>query len=352
MMFSTIIEKLEASLLQRMPFVAFRKPNDKFVTAFFQNDDQLIFLENFSQLGFVLAPFDNNESAVLFPLDDCEVSQAEIPKDLNFEMKNNNLSKFNISEKEREKHIELVQNGINFIESGSAVKIVLSRKEEINIEGIHISKVFQRLVSNYPLAFTYVWYHPKVGLWLGATPETLINVNNNKFQTMALAGTQVYTETINVHWGEKEKEEQQIVANFIYSQIKDMNPEIGDTFTKRAGNLLHICTKITGELTSKIRLEHLINKLHPTPAICGLPKEKAKDFIMENENYNREFYSGFLGEINIANNTNLYVNLRCIQIKNQKAILYIGGGITRDSNPENEWKETVAKSEVMKKVIN
>jgi len=112
--------------------------------------------------------------------------------------------------------------------------------------------------------------------------------------------------------------------------------------------------------------------LHPTPAVCGLPKESAKQFILEHEDYNREFYTGFLGELNcettiaprsgrrnIENrayavsrtSTQLYVNLRCMQLKNQQAIIYVGGGITEGSNAESEWEETVSKSLVIKSIL-
>lgn len=112
--------------------------------------------------------------------------------------------------------------------------------------------------------------------------------------------------------------------------------------------------------------------MHPTPAVCGLPKDISKAFILKNENYNREFYTGFLGELNIKerksrnvnrhniendayasvkNVSNLYVNLRCMQLVNNHAIVYIGGGITKDSIPEKEWEETVSKSQVIKSIL-
>ena len=91
--------------------------------------------------------------------------------------------------------------------------------------------------------------------------------------------------------------------------------------------------------------------MHPTPAVCGLPKQSAKDFILQNENYNRDFYTGFLGEINILNKTDLFVNLRCIQIVDNIAYIYIGCGITKDSIPDKEFLETVNKSITMKRVI-
>ena len=96
--------------------------------------------------------------------------------------------------------------------------------------------------------------------------------------------------------------------------------------------------------------------MHPTPAVCGLPKNSAKAFILENEPHDRHFYSGFLGELNSSFSTNsrssdLFVNLRCMQIEDSKAHLYMGCGITKDSIPEKEWEESVNKSMTIKKVL-
>ena len=102
-------------------------------------------------------------------------------------------------------------------------------------------------------------------------------------------------------------------------------------------------------------LYSLVDLLHPTPAVCGLPKEAAKQFILENENYNRSYYTGFLGELNMGlqnkNDSHLFVNLRCMEIEKNEAYIYVGGGITKESNPEEEWEETVAKSNIMLKVL-
>ena len=106
-----------------------------------------------------------------------------------------------------------------------------------------------------------------------------------------------------------------------------------------------------GQLKEVNLLENLIKYLHPTPAVCGLPKETAKDFILQNENYTRSYYSGYLGELNVNENTQLFVNLRCMEVKDAKIALYVGGGITKASIPEKEFEETVAKAMVMKKVL-
>ena len=97
-------------------------------------------------------------------------------------------------------------------------------------------------------------------------------------------------------------------------------------------------------------LKDLIRKLHPTPAVCGLPRDKAKEFIIKNENYNREFYTGFLGEITNTDSS-LFVNLRCMKLEENIANIYVGGGITKDSNSKQEWLETVSKTQTMKSVL-
>ena len=98
--------------------------------------------------------------------------------------------------------------------------------------------------------------------------------------------------------------------------------------------------------------------MHPTPAVCGFPKGKARDFILKNENYNRKYYAGFLGELNFCFESNqtlmsdLFVNLRCMEIIKDNAEIYVGCGITKDSNPEKEYIETKNKSVTMKNILN
>ena len=91
--------------------------------------------------------------------------------------------------------------------------------------------------------------------------------------------------------------------------------------------------------------------MHPTPAVCGFPKDESKAFILENENYDRTFYTGFLGELNVHNQTDLFVNLRCMEIVDKQVNLFIGCGITKDSIPEKEWEESINKSMTMNKIL-
>jgi isochorismate synthase len=177
---------------------------------------------------------------------------------------------------------------------------------------------------------------------------------------MSLAGTQKLQGTKEIVWEKKEIEEQQFVTDFILNNLKDLVSEVSvsSPYTIQAGTLTHIKTDIEGVINESSSLKEVVSVLHPTPAVCGLPKETAKDFIIQNEGYEREYYTGFLGELNKEGfnkgeiKSDLYVNLRCMQIKDNQAHLYVGCGITKDSIPEKEWNESVNKSVTMKKILN
>lgn len=343
-----ILDKITTAFKSKLPFVVYNKPNESDIFGFFQKDTSLhTIATNFNQSGFVFAPFDASKENVFFPLEKSEFVTDSFTKN---ETALGEKSILNISSKD--KHVKIVESAIAAIRKNEFKKVVISRKEIVTIDGVDVEQIYNKLLQLYPNAFVYVWFHPQVGLWFGATPETLLKVENNNFSTMSLAGTQEYIKDENVIWNTKEIEEQQIVTDYILNKLSDfsINLKQGETETVKAGSLLHLRTEIKGELLNE-GLYSLVNLLHPTPAVCGLPKEKAKQFILENETYNRSYYTGFLGELNIHNNSNLFVNLRCMEIKNKQAVIYVGGGITKESNPEKEWQETVAKSNIMLKVL-
>lgn len=351
MEYKNLLDKIEDSYSKGLPFVIYKKPNDTVVKGIFPKKNKLEFSTNFSEEGFVFAPFNNKEDVILFRLENSDsyrviLPMGDIPIGGKYSTINNGLTKVN--------YIKLVDDCIDFIKSGKAKKVVLSRREELELSNFSITKIFEKLVSNYRNTFVYVWYHPNVGLWFGATPEQLVNIKLKEFTTVSLAGTQVYKDSLDVLWNKKELEEQQIVTNYIESNLNSLvdNLSISRPITTRAGNLLHLKTSIKGLLNDRFDVKNLIDILHPTPAVCGMPMKTAKDFILKNESYDRQFYTGFLGELNIDKTSDLFVNLRCMKIKNSIASLFIGGGITIDSIPENEWLETVEKSKVMKKVLS
>lgn len=342
----SILKKIEKALEKKHPFVVYKKPNSKKLKAFFQQNNTLFFTKNYAENGFVFAPFNSEYPSILIPENQSKVLEETLVLSSKIITENS----FYSSNKSKKKHIKIVEKAIASIKNKTFKKVVVSRKELIEIKQTNIVEIYKRLLVVYPSAMVYIWYHSKVGLWLGATPETLVKVKGSNFETMSLAGTQLYNGVTKVKWKAKELDEQQVVTDYIVEKLKKVskNIEIAGLKTVKSGSLLHLQTKISGTLN--VTNLKLIELLHPTPAVCGFPKEKTKEFILQNEGYHREFYTGFLGELH-TKNLELFVNLRCMQLQKNKGIIYIGGGITAESNAEKEWEETVAKSKIMKQVL-
>lgn len=349
-----LIIKAQRHFDARLPFALYNEPNNSKLIGLFQHDRILHHVADFKETGFVFAPFSGKE-IVLVPESESEVLIENFQP--NNTIVDHQMPTDSQSGIAKEDYENLVDRAIQAINAGDFDKVVLSRTEIVKQQQLDLKSVLKKLFDAYPTAFTYCFFHPKVGLWLGGFSEQLLRMDRNKFQTMAVAGTQSYRES-EIVWGDKEKAEQQFVTDFIVDSLEGQSVQldISEPYTMRAGNLMHIKTDIQGTLKPGAGLKEMIEILHPTPAVCGFPKEAARQFLRDNEGYDREYYSGFLGEFNKdfatnAKTTDLYVNLRCLQIKGNDALLYIGGGITKDSVPEKEWQETVNKSLTMKRIL-
>ncbi len=258
--------------------------------------------------------------------------------------------------------VELVQKSIHAIGDQRFEKVVASRTKIVDLsDDFDIVETFEKLCTAYPQALVSFVSIPGTGHWMGATPESLVSVQDkNIFKTVALAGTLPYKEGMNlksVAWTEKEIEEQALVERYVISCFKKIRLREYDEHgpkTMIAGNLLHLKSEFTVDMaaTNFPQLGTvMLQLLHPTSAVCGMPLEPAIKFLKEHEGYDREFYSGFLGPVNIENNINLFVNLRCMKLLDQKALLFAGAGITIDSDPEQELAETDLKFNTLLNVI-
>lgn len=348
-------ESIQQQFDKNLPFVIYNKPNSDKIITFLSFDDSLNFNKKLDKKGFVFAPFDGDD----FIFFDEQNSEIIKKASFNFEESITEFMDVLPSNAVKTFHINLVEKGVEAIKLNQFSKVVLSRKESVPANQSDFISYFKKLIQTYKSAFCYCFYHPKVGMWLGATPEQLVKINENIISTVALAGTQLFIENQKVTWGDKEKEEQLFVTQFIKESLKPFVKNITKTkaYTVQAGNLLHIKTDVSAEIKSEVMLSDIVLALHPTPALCGLPKKEAKEFIIKNEGYNRKFYSGFLGEINKDfennedNKSDIFVNLRCMELEKEIANLFIGGGITKDSIPENEFIETINKSKTIKKIL-
>ena len=221
-------------------------------------------------------------------------------------------------------------------------KLVLSRTKEMALSCEDDAKdLFLRTCKTFPRLMVMLFHTQQSGTWLIASPEILIERTEDSCHTVALAGTMPYKEGY-AEWSSKNKEEQHIVEEYISQTLAPFAKNVikDGPVTMRAGNLAHLRTDFRFQGKD---LGALVSSLHPTPAVCGLPKREAMDFILTTEPHDREYYSGFAGPLNILGNTHLFVSLRCCKILGKTIRLYAGGGIMPDSICESEWLETEQK---------
>lgn len=260
-----------------------------------------------------------------------------------------------------------VELAVAAIRQNQFKKVVLSRAKDLRYtDAFQPARAFQRLVKAYPHAFVSLVNLPEENeMWLGASPELLVEqIAGGTFKTMSLAGTQSARDAsgaliprYDIRWGEKEIEEQALVSRYIIECFKKIRlREYLETGPKTvlAGNLYHLRTVYevdTVALNFPELASVMLKLLHPTSAICGVPKVPSLQFINDVEGYNRSYYSGFLGPAQVSGDTNLFVNLRTVRFKDGIATFFAGAGITEDSVPEQEWLETELKCDTLLKVI-
>lgn len=330
--------------------------------------------------GFLFAPFERTLPTIFLPADftftfsggllqppENQQEQSSLvwlkelqQKERTIEKKVFNAPGKKIEPANRHTFHQLIEKSIRSIENGAFEKVVVSRVAEISLAGnFDAVRSFDKLCEAYPNALITWISVPDYGDWLGATPEVLVCIENNSiFRTTALAGTQPYHEGVNIKsvaWTQKEIEEQALVSRYIincFKQIRLREFQEQGPKTVIAGNLMHLKTDFMVDMkaTNFPQLgSTMLQLLHPTSAVCGMPLQPALEFIRQNEGYEREFYSGYLGPVNFNNNIDIFVNLRCMQVLKGKALLYAGAGVTIDSIPEREWMETEIKLETLLK---
>ena len=123
-----------------------------------------------------------------------------------------------------------------------------------------------------------------------------------------------------------------------------------DTVEIQAGKVRHLKTDLSATISDHQQAELLLKTLHPTPATCGLPQNLSKQLILNTEEHNRALYTGYIS-IRDKGTIQAFVNLRCMQLYKDNAVLYLGGGLTAKSELEREWQETERKAQTLLKVL-
>ncbi|PIE59742.1 MAG: hypothetical protein CSA32_02190 [Desulfobulbus propionicus] len=260
----------------------------------------------------------------------------------------------------RHDFIEMVRTAISQIQKEIFAKVVLARNQFITlVSQIRCAEIFASLKALYPDTLVSLISTPRHGTWAGASPELLLEIDSrNRAHTMALAGTrQMDPHGTMPAWEEKEYHEHNVVDEYLQELIRKMHLgkyTIGERHSHRVGKLVHLRRDLYWQMenfTMKKALQTL-KTLHPTPAVCGQPKDIAAQFIHKNEPFPRKHYAGFLGPVNFDSKITAFVNIRCMHLGQGAAELFAGAGITADSVPEHEWEEIEAKLEVMQAVLS
>ncbi len=325
----------------------------------------VVFLDQFNQLngeaGFVFAPYRITASNPVILLKPKVYFEDFRPED---QLVIDGFDSFVPGKKSevcqiqsKDDYLKLIEKTIADIREGALSKVIISRQIPVKRKDTSLGMTFFQLHDQTPNAFTYLVNLPVAGIWMGATPEVLIKSDGKNFETVSLAGTQERKQDPGeYYWSTKDIEEQAFVSrfmldvffNFDIHQYRPIGPE-----TLESGKVAHLKTSFFFS-TEKIEdcLGNFISELHPTPAVCGLPKDLADEYIRINEGYDRRYYTGYLGPWRLNNQVSLFVNLRCMEIYSEEFILYAGGGITARSVPEKEWDETNQKAKTLLSVIN
>ena len=338
-------------------FAIYRLPHADRCTLVGQNGVPEV-LTSFAALGdkqgFVIAPFtvDDRSTVLLLRPDvvrQCAVDEVAAMQDLPCYLESGDLP---LKFESREAYHEDFSRFHRAFSATGLQKLVLARSEDIAHDGTDPAGLFTRACERYPDAFVALFSAPQCGTWLIATPEVLLARDSERWRTMALAGTMPYSDDMP-GWSEKNVQEQDYVTRYIGDCLGRFSHDVlvKGPYTTRAGILAHLRTDFSFTLGDETAVGEVLDTLHPTPAVCGLPKEEAHCFIKENETCDRGYYSGFSGPLNLCGETAMFVSLRCMRIMDDRYRLYAGGGILPQSEEELEWKETAAKMQAMQSLI-
>lgn len=331
-------------------YAIFRYPGDEYCLMVSRKDggaEELRIDDNPAALpGFILAPFHLDGPHPIIRIRSEVVERMKISENLP------QPCKWTADEKDEHKHYHTAFTKFHErLKNESFDKLVLSRRLRLEADCDFDSlNFFFRACILYPDQFVALVKTQREGTWLMATPETLIKKEGDEYTSMALAGTRRGRVE---QWDKKNIREQDIVRKYIERQLLPVCSKVehGRLVTQTAGELSHLRTDFRFRPLKGTGLSELASRLHPTPAVCGLPKEEAQKFILSAETHDRAYYSGFAGPVDVEGTTHLFVNLRCLCAKGRHCTLYAGGGLLKESIEEKEWIETEEKLKTMKKCI-
>ena len=248
-----------------------------------------------------------------------------------------------------------VEAAVARIRAGDLRKVVLAQALEADLAApFPQAATLERLAEKYADCHRY-WFEPGDGdeAFFGATPERLVALRGRTVETDALAGTTGRGETPSEdEWlaeellaDAKNVHEHDLVADTVREQLEPFAASIsaGDRRVRRLATVQHLHTPITAELNADRHVLELVEALHPTPAVGGLPPDRALETIHETEPFDRGWYAAPVGWIDAAGNGAFAVAIRSAVATRRRATLFAGVGLVADSDPDREWDEVQLK---------
>lgn len=310
--------------------IFYKKTNDYFLTIFSEYGNNKTYSEIIEEFEKYLDDINNSQNII--------INQPSI--DI-------------ITQTNAEDWEKMINYSLQKIKDAEIKKVVLSRFVSGNINSkTDLNFLTSKLKDDYPGSYIFI-YKRNSSIFLGASPEKLFSINGNVIETEALAGTIARGESNSTDNelsdlllnDSKELSEHNNVLDYIVSNLYEITTDIKyqAPTIKKLKYIQHLWTPITAKLRPGQSIHTLINKLHPTPAVCGDPKEKALHIINELEKFDRGLFTGILGWYNNKGYGDVIVAIRSALIKNNKLLLFAGCGIVEGSTPEKEFTETELK---------
>jgi len=247
-----------------------------------------------------------------------------------------------------------VERALDRIAAGDLEKVVLAQQLTADLHGtFRLADTLSRLGSAYPDCYRFA-VDPGVGAaFFGATPERLITREGNQVRTGALAGsvgrggTEAEDERLAAELREsgKIRHEHDLVVEAIRDQLRSVAADVGvgEASVRKLANVQHLETPITADLNGETHVLDLVEALHPTPAVGGLPPEAAKQTIADTERFDRGWYAAPVGWFDADGDGTFGVGIRSAVASASRATLFAGNGIVADSDPDAEWDELQLK---------
>ncbi len=238
------------------------------------------------------------------------------------------------------------------IGEGLFEKIVAANGSRVRLErALETSSVLRRLSEGLRASTRFAFGRERA-TFLGATPERLISRRGETIDTEALAGS---IESggeggARLLQSGKDRQEHQLVVDEIRRRLGPLCASLDlpdEPRIRELRDVFHLLTPIRGRLERPRHVLDLVEILHPTPAVGGVPTEAAMEWIAAHEPQPRGWYAGPVGWFDAAGDGEFAVALRSAVLRGEEAFLFAGGGIVRDSDPELEFTETELKKQAL-----